>query len=235
VDGLLRVGVVTPHAAPGPEVELPELAAGRLTVVLARVRPAGADAAWAPPTSAAGLRALADPSTVDHAAAEFRSGSVDVVAYASTTSGYALGHEGEAALVAGLSRSCGVPAVGSGPAAVAALRACGAGRVALVHPPWFDTEIDELGARYFRDQGFAVTLHKARELPDDPARIRPGPVADWVARHVDADADAVFLAGNGFRAAAAIGELERRTGRPVLTANQVLLRAVLARAPAPGR
>ncbi|HEY6746651.1 MAG TPA: hypothetical protein VI357_13145 [Mycobacteriales bacterium] len=226
--GVLRVGVLTPHAAPGPEVELPAMAPGRVTAVVSRIRPAGAAGSWTPPTSAAGLRALADPSIVDRAAAPFRAGAVDVVAFASTTSGYALGHRGEADLVEGLRRSCGVPAVGSGPAAVAALRACGSRRVALVHPPWFDGEVDELGARYFRDQGFAVALHKADGLPDDPARVRPGPVADWVARHVGDEADAVFLAGNGFRAAAAIEELERRTGRPVLTANQVLLWSILA-------
>ncbi len=40
-------------------------------------------------------------------------------------------------------------------------------------------------------------------------------------------ADAVFFGGNGFRAAAAVDELERRTGRLVLSANQVLLWAVL--------
>jgi maleate isomerase len=229
-DSPLRVGVVTPHAAPGPEVELPELAPGRVTVVVARVRPAGAGGSWTPPTSAAGLRALADRSTVDRAAAPFRTGSVDVVAYASTTSGYALGPDGEAALVADLGRSCGVPAVGSGPAAVAALRGCGARRVALVHPPWFDDEIDELGVRYFGDQGFTVSLHKAVDLPDDPARVRTQDIVDRVARHVRGDADAVFLAGTGFRAAGAVEELERRTGRPVVTANQVLLWSVLAAA-----
>jgi maleate isomerase len=37
----------------------------------------------------------------------------------------------------------------------------------------------------------------------------------------------VFLAGNGFRAVRAIEELERHTGRLVLTANQVLLWSIL--------
>lgn len=58
--------------------------------------------------------------------------------------------------------------------------------------------------------------------------MRPAQVVDWVLRHVGDDADAVFLAGNGLRAARAIEELERRTGRLVLTANQVLLWSILA-------
>lgn len=223
----LTVGVLTPHAAAGPEVELAEMAPGRVTAVVARVRPAGAAASWTPPTSAAGLRALAEPSTLERAAAPFRTGSVEVVAFASTTSGYVLGHRAEAALVEDLRRSCGVPVVASSSSAVAALRACGSRRVLLVHPPWFDDEVDELGARYFRDQGFTVSLSKAGRLPDDPSQVRPGPVVDWVLRHVEDETDTVFLAGNGFRAAGAIDELERRTGRLVLTANQVLLWSIL--------
>jgi maleate isomerase len=223
---LLRVGVLTPHAAAGPEVELADMAPGRVTAVVARVRPAGATASWTPPTSASGLRALAAPSTVDRAAAPFRTGSVEVVAFASTTSGYVLGHRAEAALVDSLQQSCGVPVVASSSSAVAALRACGSRRILLVHPPWFDDEVDGLGSAYFRDQGFEVSLAKATGLPADPGRVRPGHVVDWVLRQ--AGDDTVFLAGNGFRAAAAIDELERRTGRLVLTANQVLLWSILA-------
>jgi len=58
--------------------------------------------------------------------------------------------------------------------------------------------------------------------------VEPQHVTDWVEAHVGDRADAVFLAGNGFRAAAAIHEIERRTGRLVLEANQVLLWATLA-------
>lgn len=224
----LRVGVLTPHAAAGPEVELPDMAPGRITAVVARVRPAGATASWTPPPGASELRALAAPSSVDRAAAPLRAGSVEVVAFASTSSGYVLGHRAEAALVEGLRQSCGVPVVASGSSAVEALRASGSGRVLLVHPPWFDDEVDALGTRYFRDQGFEVSLSKASGLPDDPGAVRAEQVVDWVLRHVGDEADTVFLAGNGFRATRAIEELERHTGQLVLTANQVLLWSILA-------
>jgi maleate isomerase len=227
------VGVVTPHAAAGPEVELPDMVPGRVTAVVARVRPAGADASWTPPSAAPGLRSLADPASVARAAAPFRAGSVEVVAFASTSTSYVLGPRAEAALVEGLRRSCGVPVVASGSSAVAALRACGSRRVALVHPPWFAADVEELGCRYFRDQGFEVSPIRATGLPPDPGAVRPAQVVDWVLRHVGDDADAVFLAGNGFRAARAIEELERRTGRLTLTANQVLLRSILTATGAP--
>lgn len=64
-------------------------------------------------------------------------------------------------------------------------------------------------------------------IPHDPSRVDAQHVIDWVAHHVEDRADAVFLAGNGFRAAGAIEELELRTGRLVLEANQALLWGIL--------
>jgi maleate isomerase len=69
---------------------------------------------------------------------------------------------------------------------------------------------------------------KAVGLPDDPARVDPRRVVEWVEHHVEDRAEAVFLAGNGFRAASAVQELELRTGRLVLEANQALLWGILA-------
>ncbi len=97
----------------------------------------------------------------------------------------------------------------------------------LVHPPWFDDETSELGAVYFRSQGLDARAVRADTLPDDPAKVQAADVVEWVTRHVSDAEDAVFFGGNGFRAAAAVDELERRTGRLVLSANQVLLWAVL--------
>jgi maleate isomerase len=222
--------VLTPHAAVGPEDELPAMTSSRVTAVVARIRPPGvtAGAATPPPTTASGLRALTSGPALDRAAATIRTGSVDAVVHASTSTGYALGPRGEADLVERLRAQCGAPVVASAHAAVEALRTCGSRRVTLVHPPWFDDEIDELGARYFGEQGFAVSLAKATGLPIDPRQVRTEQVVDWVSRHLDDDSDAVFLSGNGFRAARAVAELERRTGRLVLEANQVLLWSVLA-------
>jgi maleate isomerase len=230
VGGGITIGVLTPHAAAGPEVELPAMAAGRVTAVVARIRPDDAmvGAESTPPETASGLRALTQPVTVDRAAAGFRPESVDAVAYASTTTGYALGHRAERALVGRLRGLCGVPVVASASSAVDALRTCGARQVTLVHPPWFRDEIDQLGVRYFRDLGFGVTLTKATGLPGDPGMVRPRHVLDWVRSHLGDEADAVFIAGNGFRAAQAIEELEQQTGRLVLEANQVMLWSILA-------
>jgi maleate isomerase len=47
---------------------------------------------------------------------------------------------------------------------------------------------------------------------------------------VSDDVDAIFIGGNGFRAAAAIACLEAAIDRPVVTSNQVLLWSLLAQA-----
>jgi maleate isomerase len=88
-------------------------------------------------------------------------------------------------------------------------------RITVVHPPWFDDETNDLGVVYFRDQRFQAVALRADELPGDPARMRPEPIVDWVCGNLPDEAEAVFLGGNIFHAAAAVEPLERRTGRLV--------------------
>jgi maleate isomerase len=53
--------------------------------------------------------------------------------------------------------------------------------------------------------------------------VSPMDVFDWVTKNVPPAAEVVFLGGNGLRAVGAIQALEESLGKPVLTANQVLL------------
>lgn len=100
-------------------------------------------------------------------------------------------------------------------------------RVALIGAPWFDQELNGLGAAYFTAQGFDVVSSRSADLPQDPHTINPGGLAEWALRHVEDSAEAVFIGGNGFRAAQAVHALEAGLDRPVLTSNQVLLWRVL--------
>jgi maleate isomerase len=229
--GRLTVGVVTPHTAAGPEIELPAMTRGRVATVLCRTGAAPeaprASSQTAVPAHTE-LRASTEVAALDHAAVTFRGRTLAAVAHASTTCGYVIGHQAEDHLVEHLAHRFDVPAVASCAAAAAALRTYGVGRVQLVHPPWFDDEFDQLGAAYFRSQGVDAWVTKAVGLPEDPARVKPHQVIRWVEQHVEDRAEAVFLAGNGFRAAAAVEQLELRTGRLVLEANQALVWGILA-------
>ncbi len=221
---VLRIGVLTPHVAPGPETEFPAMAPGLITTRVARVatEAAGVRIGTSPPAPA-DARALTEPAFLDDAAETFAAGPIDVIGYASTSSAYALGFDDEARMVARLAERTGVPVASTCAAAVLALRVLGAGRIALVEPPWFDDQLNALGAAYFRSQGFAVVSSGSAGLPLDPRRIEPTAVYEWTSQHVAGDAEAVFIGGNGFRAAAAIEALEASLERPVLTSNQVLL------------
>lgn len=227
----LTVGIVTPHTRAGPEVELPAMTRGRIATVVSRT--------GAPPVTSltsfrtaspghAGLRASTEDSALDRAATALKGATLDAVAHASTTCGYVVGHREGAALLDRLSQRFEVPAVASCAAATAALRTHGVEHVQLVHPPWFDDEFDDLGAAYFRGQGVDAVVTRAMSLPDDPERVDPQRVIDWVEHHVQDRAEAVFLAGNGFRTAQTVEALELRTDRLVLVANQVLLWGILA-------
>jgi maleate isomerase len=227
---VITVGVLTPHAAAGPEAELPDMAAGQVFTLVSRIPAIGAtvDSPGTPPTSPSGLRALAAPAALDAAAAVFAPGSVDVIGYASTSTGYAIGFDAEAAMVDRLAQRWNLPVAATSLSAVAALQSFDVERIAVVHPPWFADELNDLGASYFGSQGFEVVEAVSADLPNDPSRIEPDAVVDWISRHVSDDAQAVFIGGSGFRACRAIEALEERLGRPVVASNQTLLWSIIA-------
>jgi maleate isomerase len=229
---LIRVGVLTPHAAVGPEQELPAMAPGRVVTDVVRITAATGGAEIEPPATPAGLRALTEPPVLDEAA-RMLPAAIDAVGYASTTSAYAIGFEQEAELVSRLSALVAVPVASTCASAVLGLRALGVQRVALVGAPWFDAELNDLGAAYFRSQGFDVVSSASAGVSKEPDRIASDDVVAWTSRHVGDDADGVFIGGNGFQAAAAIERLEAAIARPVLASNQVLLWNLLAQTGAP--
>jgi maleate isomerase len=222
----VRIGVLTPHGAAGPEVEFSAMAPDRVTTRVMRI---SSDATEAPPTTPSGLRALTEPPLLDEAADQLGRDS-DVIGYASTSSAYVIGFAAEEALVSRLSRRVGIPVLATCASAVRALRVLEVERIALVDPPWFDPELNELGAAYFRHEGFEVVSSASADLSHDDRLIEAADVYEWTSRHVSDDAKAIFIGGNGFRAAGAIALLETALDRPVLTSNQVLLWNLLAQA-----
>ena len=223
---VIRVGVLTPHVTVGPEAELPAMDPGRVVTCVLRVAvdPTGAGA----PATPSALCALASSPVLDDAAALLGQGSLDAIVFPSTSSAFAIGYDAETALVSRLSRRSGVPVLSTGASAVLALRALGAERVALVNPPWFDDELTDLGAAYFIDTGFDVLSSASVALAGDSRDLDAAALYGWTFWNVRADADAIFIGGNGFRTADAVAALEAGLARPVLTSNQVLLWHLLA-------
>jgi Arylmalonate decarboxylase len=172
------------------------MAPGRVVTCVARISSDGAAVGvGATPTTLSGLRALTAPRFLDAAADMLGRGSVDVIGYASTSSAYAIGFDAEAAVVSRLSQQVGIPVVATCASAVLALHLLDVERIALVDPPWFDPELNELGAAYFQSQGFDVLSSTSADLSRDSRRIEAAAVLEWVSRHANDDAEAVFIGG----------------------------------------
>lgn len=154
-----RIGVLTPHADVGPESEFGAMAPDGISIHSARVpfgayRPVGAiDRTIADDP----VRAFVDPPLVDDAADLLASAPLHAIVFGFTSSSYVRGSADDAKLKARLeTRTRGIPVVIPCAAAVTALIALGAKRLALINPPWFSTEMDQQGARYFQNQGWRL-------------------------------------------------------------------------------
>lgn len=219
-----RIGLLTPHNDIVPEDEFGAMAPSGVAIHVARVPLGWRSGAEPPPIGLDAVRAFASPPHLDEVTELVAATPISVIAYAFTSSSYLLGPEGDAALKSRLEvRSRGVPIVMPCPATVLALHALRISRLAIVHPPWFPPQLDQLGADYFRKQGCEVVYAAAAVgLPASQSGIEPAQVYEWVRTHVPDTADAVFIGGGGLRAIAAIRALEDTLARPVFSANQVL-------------
>ena len=236
-----RLGLLVPHADVGPESELRALAPEGVSVHAARVpiglmRPGGV---MDPTIALEPVRAFAEPPHVDDAAELLAAAPLHAIGFGFTSSSYVRGAAADEALRERLQgRTRGIPVAITGTSAVLALRALGVSRLALIDPPWFSPELNAMGSEYFRSQGLEVVHHAPAGLPSDQRAIHPGQLYEWARTHVPAEAEAVFIGGNGFRTVGVIQALEDDLNAPVLTANQVLcwhlLRLAGTRAPVVG-
>lgn len=169
------------------------------------------------------VRAFAEPPFVDDAAELLAAAPLSAIGFGFTSSAYVIGAEGEARMVNRLQERTGeIPITATCAAAVRGLRALSVSQLMLISPPFFDKELDSLGAAYFHGQGFEVVRSGPVDLPSDQRQIEPGDLYEWIRVRVPEAADAVFIGGNGFRSVGIIHALEADLDRPVLTANQAL-------------
>ena len=218
-----RIGVLVPHMELVAESEFAAMAPAGVSIHAARVPlgPFGPHRETRPTDIREMVSAFAKPPDVDRAAAMLAAAPLNVIVFAFTSCSYLLGVDADASLKARLEDNTdGIPIVIQCTAAVAALRAVGAQRPALIHPPWWPDVLDEWGVEYFRNQDFEVTAHGTAKLSSHDGEVDALELADWIKQRVPAQADSVFLGGSGFRTIGIIQELEAELCRPVITANQ---------------
>jgi maleate isomerase len=235
-DAKWRIGVLVPHGDVGPESELQAMAPPEVRIHATRV-PFGAMRAGGemdPTIPLAPVRAFAEPPYIDDATELLAGAPIHAITFGFTSSAYVIGAEGEAEMLERLStRSRGLPVVAPCASIVEALRLLGAQRVALFDPPWFDDELNALGAAYYRGAGFNVVSSLSCALPSDQYAIEPSELFEFVRRHVPIEAEAVVFGGNGFRVVGVIAALERELERPAVSPNQALLWGAMRAAGAP--
>lgn len=223
----IRLGAVVPHADVGPEAELQAMATDDITLhgirlYFSAMRAGGEMDEKIPHDPVA---SFAQPPYVDEAVESLAASPLDAVCLAFTSSAYKHGPDGERALIERLrSRARDLPLVSTCLSAERALAKLGTKRLAIVNPPWFDADLDGLGANYFEKAGFRVVHHAPCGLPSGQKHITPQSLYNWIAKIVkESDADAVFIGGNGQRSVGIIDAVEKTLGVSMITGNQVIL------------
>jgi len=146
--------------------------------------------------------------------------TLDVVAFGCTSGTIAVGLETVEKIVRDVRPDVKVATpIG---AAVKALNAIGARRISLLVP--YRVPVAAMVADYFEASGFAIGRRVTFDLDGDPdinrlsaeALVREGKKA------MHEDSDALFISCTGLRTAAAVEQLGKETGKPVVTSNQAL-------------
>ncbi|MDP6064065.1 MAG: aspartate/glutamate racemase family protein [SAR202 cluster bacterium] len=180
---------------------------------------------------------LALNHNIAQVAAELLSSGVSSTGYGCTSASYVRGVGGDIEIGERMAQTTGLPATTTSTAMVVALRQMGVKRVAVLSPH-IDALNEHLG-HFLEDNGFQVEamtgLNKIEGIEDLP----PEEIMDIVVDQADRpDADGIFVSCTGMRTATVLDEMERRTGKPVVTALQAtvwhLLGLAGARQDAPG-
>ncbi|NIH85300.1 maleate cis-trans isomerase family protein [Amycolatopsis granulosa] len=184
------------------------------------------------------VSALAEPAYLATPVRSLCAGDPAAIAYACTACSFVRGAAGERALRAAMTSWGARHALTTSGAVVDALRSVGARRVAVVHPyapavgRRLQAYLTEHGFQTTRTTGFALTV-------DEVPAVQPDEVADLIREGDTPTADAVFVSCTGLPTYETITPLEAELGKPVITANQAtmwaLLRAAGTKATGPGQ
>ena len=169
---------------------------------------------------------IGDPGVVGEAARALMTPAPAVIGYACTAGSFVGGLAGERALVAAL-LAAGVPAaVTTSGAAVQALTALGAGRVAVATP--YDDAVTALLVAFLQESGIAVTATSNLGLNAAILAVPTETTLELVRRAWTEDCDAVFVSCTNLSTYDAIETLEAELGVPVVSANQATMWAAVA-------
>ncbi len=149
---------------------------------------------------------------------------LDAICFSCTAASVVIGDE---AVRAAVQRTRpGVPVVTPMSAARAALRALGAGRIAVLTP--YLVETTRPMAAHLIDEGFDVVRSSCLGMEDDRemARLEAASLIEAAVLADDARAEALFVSCTALPALDALARIEARLGKPVVTSNQASIWAM---------
>lgn len=163
---------------------------------------------------------------IESAARYLATANVDVIAYGCTTGSFYKGPGWDEEMMQLINKVAGVPATATSPSVVEALRYFGAKRlsVASPYPNWNNEKL----RTYLEAQGFEVL-----NLEGEPVAAKSGnqgindqepeSVVAFAASICLPEADALLCSCTAWRSLEAVAELERQTGKPVVSSNQATI------------
>jgi maleate isomerase len=229
-----RIGMFIVGSEAVPEAEWWAMAPPHVSIHAARVSAKAPWARWREDRCGVEL-----DESLEHGARQFASMRLSAVVVGHSSSSILGGLGWDDAIVENLKGLVGpdVHVTTNGLDSLAALGASGARRPFLVLPPWLDEEVASAAVHYYEDHG----IKPAGYMRYDPGRkwrdLSPNvlyeqglgfeqevePLYAQVKASCPDSADAVLIAGTGFRCVGILEALEQDLKRPVLSANQVSL------------
>ncbi|MFN0301907.1 MAG: hypothetical protein ACKVQU_16325 [Burkholderiales bacterium] len=166
-------------------------------------------------------------STQAPAAAELVShAKVNAICYGCTGSGFLKTPAEDLELAADLEKRTGIPSVTSSASIVQALKALKVKRVSVASPyePWMNEKL----RIYIEAAGFQIVAMKGLGTQAHGS-ISTAIVKGLAMEVLRPETEAIFISCSNFRTLDIIEELERETGRPVITSNQAAMWGTLRR------
>ncbi len=167
---------------------------------------------------------------IDTAAKHLGSAAVELIVYACTGGSLYGGVGSDTKTARRLTElSGGIPAVTTTTAVLEALKALSIRRLALLTP--YPVRMTEIVRHFLEDNGFEVLSVAGRghgsnlEIGDDP----PEAIVDFALDNLAEESEGIFCSCTNWRSMAAAEEIERRTGKSVVTSNQATIWAAYRR------
>ena len=162
-------------------------------------------------------------SEIESGARYLATASVDAISYGCTTGSFFKGPGWDRDMIALIEKTAHVPAVATSPSVVEALRSFGARRISVAtpYPEWNNQKL----RAYLAAQGFEVLNLEAEPVAAKAGNQGindqdPSVIVDFASKACRPEADALLCSCTAWRSVEAAEEIERRTGKPVVTSNQ---------------